>query len=173
MPFKCTENFIYLTIKQLVYLFLYSVKPCKFATIKLTIHFNRMKTLKHVTLAIFLMVTVTLQINAQNQRKQGVRQNGNPIQALKQKLNLSDEQTEKIKNIMAEQRKAVRDFTQSNPNATKQEKTDAMKAQLQKTDAQILAVLNPEQQAIYNKEKNEKKAELKERHQQRRRNRAQ
>lgn len=121
-----------------------------------------MRTLKHLTLAIFLMVAASLQVNAQQRNHKGNTQGKQQVEALKQKLNLTDEQTEKIKTIMANHRKAMREQQQANPEADKQERAKAMKARMQELDEQILAVLNADQQQIYNKEKQARKEEMKE-----------
>ncbi len=121
-----------------------------------------MRTLKHLTLAIFLMVAASLQVNAQQRNHKGNAQGKQQVEALKQKLNLTDEQTEKIKTIMANHRKAMREQQQANPEADKQERAKAMKARMQELDEQILAVLNADQQQIYNKEKQARKEEMKE-----------
>lgn len=121
-----------------------------------------MRTLKHLTLAIFLMVAASLQVNAQQRNHKSNTQGKQQVEALKQKLNLTDEQTEKIKTIMANHRKAMREQQQANPEAGKQERAKAMKARMQELDEQILAVLNADQQQIYNKEKQARKEEMKE-----------
>lgn len=130
-----------------------------------------MRTLKHLTLAIFLMVAAAAQFNAQQDKQKGNGQRTQQLEAIKQKLNLTDDQTEKIKTILANHRKAMREYQQANPDLSKQERAKAIKARLQEMDEQILAVLNAEQQEIYNKEKQARKEEIKERRKEKMRNR--
>ena len=82
---------------------------------------------------------------------------------LKAKLNLSASQSEQFDAIAKKNREEARQKIQALPaDATQKEKRQIMKASMEKADAEIIAILNPEQQKIFSAEKEKMKNENKE-----------
>ena len=69
------------------------------------------------------------------------------------KLNLSDEQKQKIKEIRMRHRNEIQEEVKGKPNMDKQTRRKIMMEHLKSSDAEIQALLTPEQLSIYQQEK--------------------
>ncbi len=82
---------------------------------------------------------------------------------LKAKLNLDAKQSEQFDEITKRNRTEAKQKMQSLPaDASQKEKREIMKTYLEKADAEIIAILNADQQKIYKEEKEKMRQEKKE-----------
>lgn len=81
--------------------------------------------------------------------------------SLKLVLKLSDTQSKQFDEITAKHRNEARQKAQSLPaDASPKEKRDIMKTAMENADAEIMAILTPEQQKIFKQEKEKMKAQM-------------
>ncbi len=104
---------------------------------------------------IFLSLNASAQNNKAEKRKE-IKAKG---QEFKDKLNLTDDQMVKMKEIRKKTREEVKAKLTANPNASKEEKRKMMREAMVSADQEITAILTPEQQVIYKEEKEKRKQE--------------
>ncbi|MCG9879371.1 MAG: hypothetical protein MH472_02120 [Bacteroidia bacterium] len=125
--------------------------------------------MKNLTVSILSLVFV-LFFGLNQSNAQGNRGRGNGMQAamkertdsLKIKLKLTEVQAAKFDEIMKRNREEGKQKMMELPeDANRMERAEVMKETMQKADAEILEILDSEQQAIYKKEKELEKEKMK------------
>jgi len=126
-----------------------------------------MKNFKIGSICVFFAVFMLLNLNGYSQGKP--RGNGEAKakmeerkSVLKAKLNLDAKQSEQFDEITKRNRAEAKQKIKELPaDASQKEKHGIMKSYLEKADAEILAILNIDQQKIYKEEKEKLKQERK------------
>lgn len=90
------------------------------------------------------------------------------VEHLNKKLNLTEQQKQQITAIFTEVEKQAPQSDREAAKEQRKEQLEAWKAQREKVDSQIVAVLTPEQKAVYEKMQAERKEKMKERMEKRR-----
>ncbi len=123
-----------------------------------------MKNLNVIKSSLVLIVMMVLslgnQVYAQGPQNAQMEAKRNELKA---KLNLTPKQTEQFDEITKRNREEARQKAKGLPeSASQKEKKDIMKASMEKADAEIIAILNVEQQKIFKEEKEKMRQERKE-----------
>jgi hypothetical protein len=126
--------------------------------------------LKQILLLLFLVSFASPMLIAQvnnGSKKEQQEQMKVKRDALKVKLNLSSEQSKKFDEITNQNRMEAKAKLEALPaDASKQARREIMQSAALKADAEIMAILTNEQQAIYKEEKESIKKERKEKNKQ-------
>jgi hypothetical protein len=126
--------------------------------------------LKQILLLLFLVSFASPMLIAQvnnGSKKEQQEQMKEKRDALKAKLNLSSEQSKKFDEITNQNRKEAKAKLEALPaDASKQARREIMQSAALKADAEIMAILTNEQQAIYKEEKESIKKERQEKNKQ-------
>lgn len=132
-------------------------------TTYLTKHTIIMRTLTKSLMLLFVTVACLQSISAQDANKNEDRKakHEQKFKAAVAKLNLTDEQQAKLKELLQQHKLEMKALREANKDKTKPEKRKVMLDQLKKADGQIMAILDSKQQELYKQMKEEKKAEMK------------
>jgi hypothetical protein len=112
---------------------------------------------------LFVTVACLQSISAQDASKNEDRKakHEQKFKAAAAKLNLTDEQQAKLKEVLQQNKTEMKAMREANKDKAKPEKRKLMLDQLKKADGQIMAILDSKQQELYKQMKEEKKAEMK------------
>ncbi|MCK6610839.1 MAG: Spy/CpxP family protein refolding chaperone [Bacteroidia bacterium] len=118
--------------------------------------------MKKIIAIAVLSIMVMGQNNLFAQKGRGGYANGKgkqEAQKIAAKLNLNDEQKEKVKEIRSRHRNEIQEQLKANPKMEKRERRQLMLEHMKSADAEIQSILTPEQQTIYKQEKERLKNE--------------
>jgi Spy/CpxP family protein refolding chaperone len=128
---------------------------------------KKLTSLKAIALAVLTVAGLHSFAQEKADRRAGAEerkeQHDERFAEASKKLNLTPEQQTKIKDIMQQSRKSMKEFREANKDKAKEEKRTAMMSEMKKKDASITAVLDSKQQAIYKQMKADRKEEMKKR----------
>lgn len=130
-----------------------------------------MKNLKfNFSLIALVLALLGSNLYAQNANSHTKKDKEQRENLLKEKLNLTDSQSEQIKAIREKQKESTKLRIGALTDATKEQKMQIMKEENEKADALINSLLNEEQKKTYANLKAEKKEERKQKIRERRMN---
>ena len=124
-----------------------------------------MKRFVSVTMALLVATILSTSAFAQHPRHNSDDHKAKREQKFAEaskRLNLSADQQQKLKGIMAANKEEMKALREAKKNASKDEKRAAMIGQFKKLDGQITAMLDAKQLEIYKQMKEEKKKEMQE-----------
>lgn len=117
---------------------------------KILMKFKQGSIMKKISLMLIVMLLVSMSINAQMRRTPKER-----AENLKQRLELTDEQTKKVESIYTEsEKKAMKLFEQS--SGDREESMKSMREIMNESDAKIEKILNKKQKEAFKKIKEER-----------------